>query len=265
MNETVGSTLAELIKNPLIVSLISATVAVLLTVLVSKVTHKTAVLRYSVRVDRVGMAADDAIFGSIRITWKEKDVRNLYTATLEVENATTRDYENLELLVYSERETILLNERTRVADSPYAIGWSDKFINAMKAPEGAKPTQAQLNRYNHEREYVVPAFNRGQKVFFTYLCTRPFDDRVPLVWVSTLTPGVKLKYNAHSNVVLGVPVTITLWRGLIVSVLAVTGCGLFLSNIWIAAIIAMIVGLTVHFIGALEYKVERYLWSVVSE
>lgn len=257
--------MTELVKNPLVISLIAVVTGSLLTVIYAKIRNKSAVLRNSVRVDRVGFAADDPVFGSMRITWQDQSVRNLYTAALEVENATTRDFENIKIRVFTGDETFLLSERALIADTLYQVEWSDEFKRVMRIPEAGKPTKIQMSRYNHDREYVVPAFNRGQKVFFTYLCTRPVDDRVPLVWVSTQTPGVKLKYKAHSNVVLGVPVTITLWRGLIVSVLTVIGCGLFLSNIWIAAIIAMIVGLTVHFIGALEYKVERYLRNLVSE
>ncbi len=257
--------MTELLKNPFVIPVVSAIAGSLLTVVLAKIRNKTAVFGYSVRVDRVGLAGDEPVFGSVRITLQGQEVRNLYTAMLEVENATTRDYENLKLLVCSDNETILFSEKTRVVDTVYIVNYSDEFQEEMKVPEGGAPTQAQWGRYNHEREYLIPVFNRGDKVLFTYLCTRPRDDHMPLIDVSTQTRGVKLKYRARSNVVLGVPVTLTLWRGLIVSVLAVTGCGLFLSNVWMAVIIAMMVGLTVHFIGALEYKVEKLIRNLISE
>ena len=265
LSGTVESTMAELIKNPLIASLIAVIVTVLLTVVVTKVRNKTAVLRNSVRVDRVGFAADDPVFGSMRITWQDQSVRNLYTAALEIENATTRDFENVKFRVFTENETFLLSERVLMANTLYLVAWSDEYKKAMEIPKGGTPTQAQLDRYNHDREYLVPSLNRGQKIRFTYLCTRPSDDRVPLVWVSTQTRGIKLRFQSDLSVVLGVPVKIAMVRGLALSALVLIGCGMLISNAWLAATIAMIFGLTVQPIGALEYKVERYIWNLVSE
>ena len=69
--------------------------------IVTKIANKTARLRYSTGVERIALAADDAIFGSVRVTWGDgNSVRNLYLVTIDVENESTRDFEDVELRVY---------------------------------------------------------------------------------------------------------------------------------------------------------------------
>jgi hypothetical protein len=68
----------EVVRNNFIASTCGTLFGVLITFIVTKVTGKTARLRYSTRVERVALAADDPIFGSVRITWRNSDVRNLY-------------------------------------------------------------------------------------------------------------------------------------------------------------------------------------------
>ena len=110
----------------------------------------------------------------------------------------------------------------------------------------------------------MPVFNRGQKLQLTYLCTVPSSDEPPAVFVATLLKGVKLKYQVASNLFLGVPVNVTGARGLLISVLVVVACGLFLSNVWVAAAASMTVGLIARLFGALEYKVERLVRDLIA-
>ena len=50
---------------------------------VSAFLAKSASFRYSTRTERIGMAADDPVFGAVRVQWRDTDVRNLYLVTME--------------------------------------------------------------------------------------------------------------------------------------------------------------------------------------
>ena len=60
----------------------------LLPVIVGKIPAKTVRLRYSTRVERIALAAEDPIFGSVGVTWGANNVRNLYMGSVEVGNSS---------------------------------------------------------------------------------------------------------------------------------------------------------------------------------
>ena len=85
--------LHDIAENKLALIPISAGAGILLTTVVQKILSKTARFRYSTNVQRIAVSADDAIFGSVRVTWGNNTaVRNLYLIELEIENCTSRDF-----------------------------------------------------------------------------------------------------------------------------------------------------------------------------
>jgi hypothetical protein len=107
--------------------------------------------------------------------------------------------------------------------------------------------------------------NRGQILQLSYLCTRPGDDAQPAIFVSTQLKGAKLKHQFRSNVIIGVPIQVRLARGLVVAGLVFVVCALFLRSVWAASGISMLVGLFAQFLGALEYKAERWLRNLIAD
>ena len=255
---------SDILNNRLAVSIISLLVGALITAVATKLHGKTARLRYSTRTNRLALAGDDPIFGSVRISWRNQDVRNLHMVSVEIENASSRDFENVEFKVYTAHDTFLLSEWTAVVDTPYIVKWSDEFRATLAVEPGGTPTVEQWNIYNHSREYRVPVLNRGQILQLTYLCTRPVDDAQPAVFVSGQLKGAKLKYQVRSNLVVGVPVQVAITRGLAVAGIVVVACGLSLQSVWAASGISMVVGLFAQLVGAAEYRGERWLRRLIS-
>lgn len=253
----------NLSQNPLGISLISALVGFGLSQIATKLSNKTGTFRYTVRTDRIGLTAEDPIFGTVKVLWQENDVRNLYTSTIQLENATSKDFEKVAFKVYTEAETILLNERASILETAYGLEWTDDFKRRMFLKEGESPTQEQLNIYNHRREYIIPIFNRGQIVEITYLCTRPKDDQIPLLWLDTLTKGIRLKQIKNFDLIWGVPSNFAIKRGVFVAILTLLFCGFFVNSIWLATSLSMIVGLGGVLWGAVLYKTERYLRNLI--
>jgi hypothetical protein len=241
----------------IIISLVSLFVGALIAAVATKLQNRTAKLTYSTRIERVAWAVDDPVFGAVRVSWRNTNVRNLHMSIIEIENSSGRDFENVGLKVYTTNDTVLLNEFTSVVGTPYIVEWSREFRAQLVVPPDADATDEQLRIYNHSREYLVPVFNRGQVLRFNHLCTRPGDDTRPFVFVSTVLKGGKLVQQLRANLVFGVPVHLAAARGSVVSVLAVIACGLFVRNVWIASTICMSVGLWAQMIGALQYRTER--------
>ena len=254
----------DLFSNTLAVSILSLLAGALITVIVTKIHAKTAVFRYSTRVERVALAADDLVFGTVRVLWHDQNVRNLYLVSVEIENASTRDFENVPLKVYPAGNTIMLSELTAVVNTPYVIKWAPEFAATLVVTPGGTPSERQMDIYHHSREYLVPVFNRGQVLELSYLCTEPDGAKTPYVVVSTQLKGVALKLQVRSNFVLGVPAQLTLPRGLMGAIVAIVLCTLWLETVWVVSLIGVLVGLFAQFVGALVYKVERWLRKVIA-
>ena len=65
---------------------------------------------YFVWHNKVGVSVDDAVFGTVRVTWNDNLVANLYSSTVELRNESLKDYENVVVRVFS-NDTIHLTER----------------------------------------------------------------------------------------------------------------------------------------------------------
>ena len=262
------TTIADLAKNPLAVSLISLVAGSLLTLLVTNLRNKSGVLGYTSVWNRIGISADDLVHGEVRVHWQNHQVRNLFAYTIEVENLSSTDYENVELRFYSGDDTIIFTEQSRIVDQPEVVPWSPAFKDRLTIADGQAATEQQTQEYNHNRQYLVPVLNRRQKLSFTFLCTKPNDDGDPGIFVSTPSKGVRLKSLKLPFVVLnpifGVPIPAALSRAIVLAVAVVVVCGLLLKSVWAAALISMIFGLTGQIFGAILYRLERFVRDLLT-
>jgi hypothetical protein len=133
----------------------------------------------------------------------------------------------------------------------------------MAIPVGEEPSKSQIDEYYHNREYLLPILNREQKLRFSYLCTTNNTNLEPFISISTSSKGIRLKKHRNPwliiNPIWGVPVPATIFRGIIIAVVAVLVCGLFIKSIWLASLFSMFIGLFGSIIGAVVYKIEKLI------
>jgi len=67
--------------------------------------------------ERVGISAQDAVFGDVVVNWHNTPVVNLYLTTVTLENTTVTNFTNLEFKVFTGTETLLLNERGEIENT----------------------------------------------------------------------------------------------------------------------------------------------------
>ncbi len=77
--------------------------------LTQRVLNKRGVFTYFVNHTRVGVSAENAIFGSVAVSWNGNSIPNLYLSTLEMKNESMNDYENVVVQAYT-NDTKLLTE-----------------------------------------------------------------------------------------------------------------------------------------------------------
>lgn len=244
---------AQILDNKILLSAVSAIVGGFVGNLFAVLRGRVRTLEYTVAHDRVALSANDALFGSIQVTWQNHNVTNLFTSRVELLNQTATDLVNFKVKVYT-GDTLLLGQRTEIPGTTHALHFTDEFAHQLQVQPGQAPTQDQFNTYNHSREYVVPVLNRGQRLVMTYLTTVPVGTEGPSVWLDMLHQGVRLRYRPPVPQIHGVPVRVALAIGLAACTAALALASVYLSEPWAAALVCLLVGLFAQSVGAFLYR-----------
>ncbi len=237
--------------------IVSGLGGVILTLLTQYILNKRGLFTYSVRHERVSVSADDAVFGSVRVTWNGNPVGNLYLSTVELINYSMKDYENVVVRAYTS-DTILLTERTDVVGTTQIAKWTDEFSRQLAVVPGQQPTDAQLELHGVRREYLLPIVNRGQMVRLQFLNAAK-TQAGPTIWLEALHKGVKVKFRPARNEILGVPQPTAVWVGMTLGLFFLGFVIKFVHILWLATFFAFIYGLFAQIPGILLVKAWRWL------
>ena len=256
------SGLKALLDNKLALSAFSAIGGGLLTNLVKVYRARIKVIEYTVTHDRVALSADDALFGTVRVTWQDVPVTNLYVTTVEIKNGTSVDYTNVEFKVWT-GTTLLLTERTEMPGTTFHPTYTDGFSEAIRVAPQQVPTDAQVLLFRHNREYRVTVLNRGQRIVCTYLTSVPTANDNPSVWVDMLHPGAQVAFRPTAPAIHGVAVRLALPLGLVACLVLVGLVSAFVTQVWLAAILCMLAGFIAQSIGAWLYQGFKFFKQIV--
>ena len=190
-------------ENKYVFGALSAIGGIALTVLTQQIANKRALFTYFVRHSRVGVSADDAVFGSVRVTWNDNVVANLYSSTVELINQSLKDFEKVVVSIYTS-DTTLLTEKAEIVGTTHIVSWTDAYVNQLRVPPGQQPTQMQRDTHGSRRDYLIPTMNRGQVVRFHFLNTAKTQNQ-PTIWLDVLHKGVRHQFRVPQNNILGVP------------------------------------------------------------
>lgn len=246
-----------LFGNKYVIGIAGSIGGAILTLLTQQFLQRRGLFTYFVNHFRVGVSEDDAIFGSVRITWNNNPVKNLYLSTIELANVSSKDYENIVVRAFT-NDTILLTERSEIVGTVRNVNWTDDFKIKLEVIPGQQVTEAQFELHSRQREYLIPVMNRGQIVRFQFLNTAKSESQ-PSIWLDVLHKGVKLKFQAPQNQVFGVAQPHAAVIGIIFGIILVLGIIAFVDSVPTAAIIALVYGLFAQLPGALIIKSWRLL------
>ena len=167
--------------------------------------NKRGIFSYNVFHNRVGISTEDAIYGSVKVTWNENPVAHLYLSTVELTNQSMKDYESVVVRIYTSN-TQLLTQRTEIAGTTRLIDFSEDYKKEIAVREGDRPSDSQFNLFRSQRDYFVPTMNRGQILRFQFL-NAAISEHQPNIWVDVLHKGVKCKFRIAKNFSFWCPAT----------------------------------------------------------
>lgn len=246
---------AILLDNKYLIAIASSLCGIVLAVVTQQILNKRGLFTYFVHHNRVGVSADDAIFGSVRVTWNAQPVANLYSSTVDLINQSVKDYENVIVRAFT-NDTILLTEKTEIVGTTRILNWTGDYAQRLAVPAGQAPTDAQRDLYSRQREYLIPVMNRGQMVRFHYL-NAPRTQNQPTVWLDVLHKGVKVRFRVPQPQTLGVPQPTAALLGVAIGLILLGYIIAFVSTLWVAAVLALVYGFIAQVPGALVVRLWR--------
>jgi hypothetical protein len=228
-----------------------------LTVITQSILGRRGLFTYFVWHNRVGVSADDAVFGTVRVTWNGNVVPNLYSSTVELRNESLADYQGVVVRVFS-NDTRLLSERADLMGTTRILKWSDEFSHHLAVQPGAQPTAGQMELYGRQREYAVPTMNRGQVVRLTFL-NAPHGEAQPSIWLDIVHPGVKTRFRVAHQEFLGTPQPIAALIGAALGIPFLWAVVALTDVAWVAGVLCLLYGVLVVVPGA--YCIKLWRWG----
>ena len=249
------------LDNGYLLAFFSASIGVIATWIVGRILNKRGIFSYSVIHNKIGVSTEDSIFGNVSVTWNDRPVQHLYFSTIELANESLNDYENIIITAYT-ADTSLLTESTQILDTPNIFEWTETYKNRLHTEPGQSLSNEQLAIYFGQREYLIPVFNRGQVVRISYL-NEAVSDEVPNVWLAATVKGVKIKYQAQQQQILGVSQPQAATVGIILGIIGLFPLVYLVPNIWIVAVIALFYGYIAVIPAAYFIKITRKIRDAV--
>lgn len=255
--------LTEFFQRPFVISAMSGLAGFVLASLVNLLRSRIKDLEYTATHLKIALSAEDQIFGAVRVTWQNTEVRNLYLSTIELTNSTTSDLQDFTFKIFTGDETLLLSEKTGIPGSSYIVHWDPAFAAKLAVVEGDTPTPAQFETYRHTREYLVPTLNRSQSVKIEVLTTVPNGELGPSVWADCLHSGVRVRHVQVENSTLGVPTRFAQPLGLLAAIAVTVAATYSISSVGVIATISCAVGMIAILLGALIVRLYRAMRRVL--
>lgn len=86
---------SNLIDSKIFVAIASALGGIIVTVITQYLLNKRALFTYRVFHNLVGLSAENAIYGCVKVTWNDNPVSHLYVSTVELTNQSMKDFHSV--------------------------------------------------------------------------------------------------------------------------------------------------------------------------
>jgi len=254
--------ISNIIDSKLFIGISSAIIGIILTIIAQLFLNKRGIFSYYVFHNRIGQSTENKVYGSVKLTWNENPISNLYLSRVELINQSLKDYESVIVRIFT-NDTILLTQSAQIVGTTRSIDFTEEYKKKITVEEGNKPSKEQLALFRKQRDFFVPTMNRSQTLRFEFL-NSAISTRQPSIWVDVLHKGVKCKFRIAQNMIFGVPQKDAAIIGAIFGLIAVVLIIIFINSVLISAFISFIIGLFVVIPGAFTVRIFRKIRDLLA-
>lgn len=221
----------------------------------TKFTSKMSVVTYNVSTSKLGETANNDIHGKIEVSHRGQVLPNFYCANIVVQNSSTQDLENIQMLFFVGDGVLILSDFIRYTNAVKKIPYSSEYEEISKTPSN--------KNFFSRREYLIPVLNRGQSINVELTLTHRPDVGFPYINASMVHKGAKLIERPNVIALHGIPMNRTLPWGIALGITLYVVVSLSALNPWISGLILLLYGFFAQSISALAlkmiYKVFRWV------
>src|SRR5258706_4221789 len=143
--------LTELVLNPFAFGPLTFLAGIASTVISLQIAGRRRLLSYTVVHNRIGLSANDPLFGNVQITWNNNLAANLFLSNIVLTNESLSDFKDVEATLYTS-DTELLSQRTQIVDTPTIVSFTAAYAVLITVSPNGTPTQYQLDTYRSRTE-----------------------------------------------------------------------------------------------------------------
>lgn len=223
-------------------TIIGIVVGFILRMLFDKWKKRVAVIKYKINHQSLGTSTKP-----IEILYNKIPVKNVFSSMIEIKNDSPLDIKNAVFKIKGADKTIFLSDFAFKNDPSIAIQWTSEYLGLYDN------LQSNMNVIMHNREYLIPVFNRGDKLLFS-LSTSTQSGELPNIIIQSDYIGMRLKCSKIQQEMWGIPIAWATIIGWIATILMCILINMVIHNKFFAVFIALILGWIVILIGYLLIK-----------
>lgn len=201
----------------------------------------------------MAFATEDFGWGKIEILYNGAPTQNLHIATIALQNASSRDLQQVRVDIASNAGTTVLRAYGQVRGSLEFFPFAADYQHVLGRAERQELSAAEFSYWTVRSPFVIPVLNREQFAEIRLLVSRG-DHQTPIINVAIEHVGVKSEHQSPTQLVLGVRVGQALIAGVIAGLLIVFAADSLGLPTWLIALLAWIVGASAQHLGALVIR-----------
>ncbi len=241
-------------KEKILISTITFILGIFIKHIWDKFKNRISELKYTVWHRYLGGTIDDSRFGSLKLLYNDKPIKNLYMSTILLSNESNRDLSDLELNIICDSNSAILISYGKNRASLNELLFTDKY-NAVLVNRKPEDLEFIFKR----RDYKLPVLNRGDKVDVTLLTTNNKGIQ-PVITISCDYPGVKMKYAVVLSELFGESQRQSALLGIIVALLLCIPIIMLIPSKIISVLITLFISIFASLIGVMLIKF--YKWGI---
>ncbi len=210
-------------------------------------------IMYSVNKTFLGVSANDNLYGNVEILHDGSPVENLYLCDIIVTNTANKDFEKLQIKVWTvSADNIILRSYAGKKTSPDIISLTEEYTKQANDPNIAHDDPIWSNRV-----YDIPVLNRDDIVTFSCLVSNNKGEE-PNIYLACEQAGLKLKQDySQTQFFWGENHVHCTIYGVIISAILMIPVLYFVSSKIIASVVIFILGICCMLPGVLILKMMR--------
>lgn len=149
--------------------------------------NKIPKLQYTIDKFFLGASGQDNLYGNVQVLYNQEPVQNLYLCTMNLVNSSNKDFENIDITVWCDVESIILVSHAQKSNTITPLQWTSGYAQEFQNRDEDAPSLVWTRRV-----YDVPVLNRDDSITFSCLVTNTRGVE-PEIYLSCDHSGLKIK------------------------------------------------------------------------